>query len=544
MIQDFDALDDCLELEADVCIIGIGVAGLTIAREFLGTGTRVVIVESGGWTVEDRTSELNQGDISGLPFTGLRDGRVRAFGGTSNLWGGQCAPLDPIDFEERAWVPFSGWPITVEALHPYYERAKQRLWIPPDEYDNPVWQRFGLEPVALDPGLLHVSHTIFVAQHNLGRRYRSELQSAPNIRVLLHANVMQLQTNPYGTQMQNVQIRSLGGKRGRISARFFVLCAGTIENARLLLLSDQVNPDGLGNIYGNVGRFLQDHPVCRCAEIETHAPRPLQDRFNLLYGRSARTLRHGQGRKYLPKMALSEATQRREQVLNCLGQLEYEYGPGSVMQAMRDLVVAVHMGRRPERLLPTAITIALASPTLARNAFRFAARGLTPAVKPERIYLDAIGEQAPNPDSRITLSRERDGLGLRRARVNWQLKDLDWRTFLVFARSVRAEFARLGLGDVRIAEWLVEGDLSRSHLWDNFHQAGTTRMAESAREGVVDTDCQVFGVDGLYVAGGSVFPTSGAANPVLTITAMSLRLSDHLKSGLRAGQHMVVPVCA
>ncbi len=540
MIEDFDDLDDGGWLEADVCIIGAGVAGLTLACEFQGTATKVIMLESGGWDIEDATSALNEGETAGLAFNGLTNGRARAFGGTSNLWGGQCVPLDPIDFEQRAWVPHSGWPISREALAPYYEKAKQRLWIPPDEYDSSVLERFGIVPISFDRSLLHIEHTIFIAQHNLGRRNRAALQSAENIRVLLHANATDLRTNAYGTQIRSVRIRNMHGKSANVTAQVFVLCAGAIENARILLLSDANNPAGLGNEHDNVGRFFQEHPVCRCAEIETDAPQTLQTHFNLLYGRSARTLRHGQGRKYLPKLALSEAVQRRLLVLNCIGQLDYEYPSGSAMQAVRDLVVALHMGRRPDNLLPTLGRVAMASPLLAKNAFRFLARGLTPAVKPARIFLDAIGEQAPDADSRIALSGTRDTLGLRKVRVNWQLTEREWRTFRVFAQTVGDEFFRLGLGTVKIADWLLDGDFSRANVWDNFHQMGTTRMADIAANGVVDQTCQVFGVDGLYVAGASVFPTSGTANPVLTITTLSLRLAETLKARLRTAPAALV----
>lgn len=157
-------------------------------------------------------------------------------------------------------------------------------------------------------------------------------------------------------------------------------------------------------------------------------------------------------------------------------------------------------------------------------------------MRPARIYLQAIAEQAPDRDSRVTLSDRRDALGLRKAQVRWQLQDLDWRTFHVFGQTVGTEFARLRLGTVKIVDWLADKDLSQFRAWDNFHQAGTTRMASHAASGVVNKDCMIFGVEGLYVAGNSVFPTSGAANPVLTITAMSLRLVDTLKDRLRSRQ--------
>ncbi len=186
-------------------------------------------------------------------------------------------------------------------------------------------------------------HSVFIRQPDLGQRFRAELAAAANVRVLLHANTIRLDTDASGTQIRQVVVRDCTGRDRQIAARRVVLCAGGIENARLLLLSDQPSPDGtgpnghhaqrphangLGNSYDLVGRFLQDHPCGRAAEIVTANPRRLQDHWNMLYGRRAH---------YLPKLALSEAAQRRELVLNCVGRLEYEYEPGSGMQAAREL---------------------------------------------------------------------------------------------------------------------------------------------------------------------------------------------------------------
>jgi choline dehydrogenase-like flavoprotein len=535
MIDDFEAMESGFRLETDICVVGTGAAGLALIQEFAGTRIQIIAVESGGSAPGGPAMELNDGEVAGLPFAGLRDGRARAFGGTSNLWGGQCIQLDPIDFEQRSWVPFSGWPLSRRELIPWYRRAMERLGIVPGEYEGEVWDRFGLDGVALDPALLRMVHTIFIAQHNLGRRCCSELEMAPNVRVLLNASLLDLEMDATDQRVSSARIGSLSGRRGLVSARAFVLCAGTLENARLLLLSGRADSTGIGNQGGNVGRFLQDHPVCRCAEIVTAAPRRLQDHFNLLYSPSARTLRHGKGKKYLPKIALSEDAQRRERSLNCIGQLDYEFSPGSAMHTLKDLVVALHMGRQPERLLATGLNVAAAAPLLARGAWRFAARGLTPATKPAHIYLNVISEQTPNPASRVTLGSRTDAFGLPQACVDWRLEGLDWHTFAVFARTVQAEFGRLGLGSVILSKWVADRDFAGAPVRDLFHPAGTTRMALSPSEGVVDTDCRVFGVEGLYVVGASVFPTSGTANPVLTITALALRLADHLKAGLLAG---------
>jgi len=532
LITEIDHLADGAGLAADLCIVGAGAAGLMIAREFLGTSTQVVLVESGGWTTRDDTQDMYGGEVE-RPFRGLQAGRARVFGGTTTLWGGQCIPLDPIDFEVRPWVEYSGWPITRADLAPYYDRAKQRLNIAPEAFDEPVWQRFGLDPLDLDADRLMAIHGVFIRQPDLGQRFRAELAAAANIRVLLHANTVRLNTDASGTQIRQVVFRDLAGREGQITARRVVLCAGGIENARLLLLSNQASPDGpdaqgphakgLGNSHDLVGRFLQDHPCGRSAEIVTTNPRRLQDHWNMLYGRRAH---------YLPKLALSEAAQRSEQVLNCVGRLEYEYEPGSGMQAVRELFSDLRARRRPPGLRRKLAALGRGSPDLAVTGWRLMAWGLSPATKPRRIYLEAFTEQAPTPDSRVTLGDSRDALGLRRVKVDWRLDASVWKTLRVFTRCVQEEFTRLGLGEVRPADWLAQKEPPASVLIDSYHPAGTTRMAQRPEEGVVDTDCQVFGVHGLYIAGSSVFPTSGAANPTLTLIAMALRLAERLRDEL------------
>ncbi|MFC0406618.1 FAD-dependent oxidoreductase [Roseomonas elaeocarpi] len=521
MITDIEQLPDHAVLQADICIVGAGAAGLLIAREFLGTATQVILLESGGLGAEDATQALSAGEVSEGAFRGLQAGRSRVLGGTTTLWGGQCIPLDPIDLAERPWVPFSGWPIGPDELAPFYERAKQHLRIEQDEYDQPVWERFGLGSLVLDRAKLQAVHGVFIRQPDLGRRFREEIRAADNVRVLLHANVRSIETDASGVQVSRVAFCSLGGRRGSVAARRVVLCAGAIENARLLLLSDSKHPNGLGNDRDLVGRFLQDHPCGRTATIETTDPRRLQDRFNLLYGKRA---------NYLPKLALSEAVQREQKVLNCVARLEYEYEADSGMQAVRDLMEAARGRRWPKGLGGTLARLGRGSPALAGDAWRVLAKGLSPAPRPRRIHLEVFSEQTPQPDSRVVLGRGTDALGLRKVLVDWRLDDLTWRTFGVFSRTVRDEFARLGLGEVRLLDWLDAEVPPRSAVVDSYHPAGTTRMARHAAGGVVDINSQVFGVQGLYVTGSSVFPTSGAANPTFTIAAMALRLAARLKS--------------
>jgi choline dehydrogenase-like flavoprotein len=140
-------------------------------------------------------------------------------------------------------------------------------------------------------------------------------------------------------------------------------------------------------------------------------------------------------------------------------------------------------------------------------------------------------EQVPDPQSRITLSVDRDALGLQKVRADWRLGEAVRQTSATFTRLLAAEFARLGIGRCQLRPWLQDTSIPVStYMPDYMHYIGTTRMAEDPREGVVDANCAVHGMHNLYAAGSSVFSTAGHAHPTFSIVALALRLADHLKS--------------
>ena len=520
MIDDLGAYGPGTELEADLCVVGAGAAGLAIAREFLGSSTRVLVVESGGMTGEPETDRLKAGEAEGLGAEALVEGRGRAFGGTTSLWAGQCIPLDEIDFEQRDWVPHSGWPIAASDLSPYYERAAELLGVPDETYDDALWGRWRASPPALDSDRLRHTYTAWSPHPDLGRALRSEFRRAPNVRVLLHANATAIQTNPERTAFDHLAVSHLGGTHARIRARACVLCGGGIENARLLLMSGDPEAGGLANAHGNVGRYFQDHANVRCAVVRPADPRPLQEAYSLLYRRR---------RRYLPKLALAVAVQRAERVLNCGANLEYEFADEG-LNALRRVYRRFRSAGGSTWLGPDLRLVARALPAAAYAAYRRYALGRSIVAPPTAIWLQAHCEQAPTADSRVRLSRERDALGCNVARVEWRLGELERRTAETMAKTVDDEFRRLGLATAELPGWLVDpGGAWTEHAGDSYHHIGTTRMADDPAQGVVDRDCAVHGLAGVYASGGSVFPTSGFANPTLTIVALSLRLADHLR---------------
>ena len=525
MIDDLRTLEDGVEFEADVCLVGAGAAGITLAVELGERNLSVVLLESGGIQPEKADQELNDGEVVGLLYSGLTNGRARALGGSTKLWLGQCIRLDSIDFEKRPWVRNSGWPIRAADLDPWYNQAEEMLSIGGESYDEDVYEKIGTSAPVWNSDNLRTHFTIYSPRLDLGSLYGSRLGRSNQVQVLLHANVTEIETNESGRVAHAARVRTTIGNCARVRASAFVLCGGGIENARLLLLSNRVKPQGLGNDNDLVGRFLQDHPNGLTATLETADARTLSELFALQYRGPLR---------YFPKFPLGFAIQRKAQALNCTSHLVFEYPEESGIAALKEIYRAIRRRRLCPQFLRQLMRIALNFPEVARAILHRYLHGKSPLGTPRRIRLQCYTEQEPDPDSRVTLSTNRDPLGLFRCQVDWRLNHSERHTLQVMTRAMGAELRRLGLAQLQPEPWLSEpeGDWKRE-LHDAFHHIGTTRMSDSSETGVVDRNCEVFGVRHLFVAGSSVFPTAGYANPTLTIVAMSMRLADYLRTELR-----------
>jgi choline dehydrogenase-like flavoprotein len=355
----------------------------------------------------------------------------------------------------------------------------------------------------------------------------------PNIRVLVHATVVHLNTNAAGDHIDSVEISDPEGRRTIVTSRAVVLCAGGIENARILLYSNRVIPIGVGNVHDLVGRFLMDHP--RDLNMAITIDPKEWDKIRDLFG--PYMFDNGGGpREFLGGFGLSPEIQRRERLLNCAAWPVEEVSDDDPTRAAARLV----KGNRANLLRDLAL---VATDTgLVLRAIR--SRLLTQ--QPVRRKCRKAGfliasEQCPNPDSRVTLSERRDRLGLPIARTDWRISHQDRQSQAVLAKTIEKEFQRLGLPRTHLADWVSGGRLEAGVLSDGCHPTGTTRMASDPRCGVVDADCRVHGVDGLYIAGSSVFPTAGHANPTLMIIAMAARLAEHLKARLSKSPSAQLP---
>jgi choline dehydrogenase-like flavoprotein len=423
-------------------------------------------------------------------------------------------------------VPHSGWPITRDQLSPYYERARELLAVPAYSFSDDVWRVIGTRALPVDPQLLlHAVIAFSPRPHRFpAGMLRRDLERSQMIRILLHATATELRLDPSRAAVDKLEVKTPTGSRATVRAKTFLLCGGGIENARLLLASRRDHPEGVGNRNDVVGRYYQDHPVGTLAALSTNHPQLIQEAYGVFYrGR----LRHN------PRIRLSPELQRREGVLNCAASVVSAIGSDSGEEALLRLFHALRGRRLPSGAGRDVARFLRDAPSTARFVGRYL-RGKPSVTMPTGISLLSMAEQQPNPDSRMTLADSDDALGVPRVRLDWRLTDLDRRTLEVMARTVRAEFERLGVAQVEVAPWLMnEREPWTGHIAGPFHPTGTTRMATDPARGVVDATCRVHGVGNLYIAGSSVFPTSGYANPTFTIIALAIRLADQLKTGLK-----------
>lgn len=550
-------------LRTGVCIIGAGAAGITLARRLEAARVDTILLEGGGMQLEAASQELCAGENTGLPYFPLQTSRLRYLGGTTNHWGGVCRPLAAEDFEPVPGIPLTGWPIGRAALDPYYSEAALICGLRNTDFDREEWIRDGRFPVlALDEARIRsrVVQRVSSSRRSFGARYQDELSAARHVETLLHANAVDIITDPAGKTVTAVEVATVEGNRFQVAADTVVLAAGGLENPRLLLASRHQHPRGLGNQHDVVGRYFLEHPRFRAgvlvpADPEVHVgfyePHRVADTTlrGYLALPPARRLAEGLvdvqirlGTRYDEpfEQALSSVAVNSLRALpdavddRDLGQLRRH-----LVRVLEDLSTwerfSVTGGPLPIPHPDVAAAVATATPVQRRQLLpgllgqlpTFAYQKLTGLGPVDSIDLVARIDQAPNRDSRLTLGRERDALGLPRAQLHWSLSRTDRDAVLRTLELLGAETARSGVGRVRV---LLDGDGQwPDDLEGGWHLMGTTRMSQDPRTGVVDRDGKVHGVSNLYIAGSSIFPTGGSGTPTLTIVALALRLAAHLE---------------
>jgi choline dehydrogenase-like flavoprotein len=502
--RDARKLPDGTKIETDLCIIGAGAAGLVLAKQFAGTGLRICILEAGGLSVDPDVDALGFIEDAGREYI-PNPKRLRYFGGTTNHWGGQCVPLDPADFEKRDWIAHSGWPYDYKTLEPYYRAAHAEMGLGEFSYDGYAMAgELGMDCFPFDPGLIKT----VVARYKrvrFGLDYGDELDSAANVDVILYADVSSIgMADSTSETVEKAEVRSLAGNAFTVNSKFFVLSCGGIENARLLLMSNRQRPAGIGNHSDAVGRYFMDHIFFRSGYIAANT----NDTALRFY------LDEHPYKDINVRGHLAVPAAKARELGTSMFRTEIE--PVSLMYEAARRVRAGNVSARDIASLLTN-PVGLGQSVVCRDASPFTAYRIA-----------NYFEQTPNPDSRVTLSNDRDALGRPLSKLSWQVSSTDHESIVRIHKVLAQEVGRSGFGRMRV-EIDEEPDILLPGCGGGAHHMGTTRMTENPREGVCDGDAKVHYTNNLYIAGSSLFPNAGWVNPTLTIVAVTLKLAAHLK---------------
>ena len=524
MIIDGDLLDNGTIIDTQVCIVGGGGAGITLALELQKRLSDVVLLESGGEQYTPEAQQLYEAAKKADDYPDPSFSRLRFLGGATNHWANNTSPLDPIDFERRDWVPHSGWPITYQDLDDYYRRAGSYCGVGEDGYDTDYWVRqLGMQDVVakstmFETGMAKASSPPV----RFYTEFKQGLKDSASIRVYMHANFVDTSVNEDGV-VTEVIFKSLRdpGKTHKVRARTVVFCMGGLENARMLLHINRNHSGAIGNSGDNIGRYFMDHPLPRAAVF--HAKdKNLYDLY--------------QGYNFPNRMVLGFFKIPREQLIsNQLNNLRMPLSPAS-NYLLSDGISSYHLLtaslERGELIDNFGMHVAnifsdadMVGEAISRRVFdkKIFAR----AQEFGGFNIPMTMEQTPDRDNRVELSDVTDRFGIPQIALSWRVtqddKDRLWRSLEFVARGVGAA----SLGRLRLLRER-EDRMWASQLGFGHHHMGTTRMAETASAGVVDRNHKVFGSKNLYMAGSSVFSTGGHVPPTLTIVALSIRLAEHL----------------
>lgn len=500
----------------DICIVGAGAAGIVLALELIRLGKRVVLLEGGGPDIEPDSQDLYRSEVTTAhEHRGIHTGRFRVHGGTTRKWGGQILELDDLDFDRRDWIPGSGWPISREELKPFYERALVLEGLSGVIRDDAeVWQSIFMDPPDLPRMKPYFSR--WCPEPDFSRLHRAQLEG-PEIPVWLHANAVGIVERE--GKVDAVRCRTLGGSEAFFHADEFVFCLGAIESVRFFLqpLEGQLP----WNTSGLLGKHFQDHIDCNAAGVDVLDRRSFHQIFDNVYLR---------GYKYHSKMRLGPLTQQQLGTLNVAATMYFVSTVDDILDRTKSTAKKLLRGRMGEVNARDVLGIVANLPLLTRQTFRYSTAHRAYNPPSAEVWLRVHCEQEPTSKSSLTLTEERDALGMLRTRLDWRISDRERASIREFV--VQADNALSGIASLRPDPDLMNGDPAFADRCDDSnHHMGGMRLGASPNQGVVDLDLRLHGTKNCYVCSGAVFPTSGFSNPTHTVLALAIRLAQHLTRG-------------
>lgn len=472
MLHDLNAGPSAERSRYDVCIIGAGPAGITLALALARKNKRVALCEAGAFELTQLSQDCYRGTEVGDPYLELDAIRLRYFGGTSGHWTGYCRNLDEIDFLRKDRISTTAhWPIEKKDLDPYLLDACNVVDVKPAAPSRVL---------APDLGVQEDFFSFSRPPTRFGDKYKKAIVASKTITLFVNANLTGVTAKD--GRVSACVFQSYTGKSQSIAADKYVFAMGGIENSRQLLWHASRSPGNICSPQAPLGRYWMDHP-------------------HFTIGGALVNFKVTDRRRFF---GLTPQKQMQLGVLNCGLRLE-PLNPDQTQRMIKDLVCV--------------------APALGEWAAGLAHRNVTCGVR-----MRAAWEQNPAYDNRVALSAtKKDRFGIPSPVLYWRKGPLDLKTLRSTALQFNEYLVTRKLGRVRLADWVLGRAPYPPH--DEIggpHLMGGTRMSDSARDGVVDSNCQVFGSKNLYMAGSSVFPSAGHSNPTLTILQLALRLADHM----------------
>ena len=548
MQTDVDSLENDTLIELDICIIGAGPAGLILAHAFIGTNFTVSLLESGGLSKNSKIQKLSEGTLSGDLSEPIDQTHIRQVGGTANHWiikmadkryGYRYAPFDAIDFEKREGLPYSGWPIQKTDLDTYYAEVVAKCEIGPYQFNSQSWTNSSTDTLKLDPEKIISDVFMFGPTKKFTQDFPSDISKSSNINLFTNATVVELLTSKCGSLTEVAIIKTFTGKTIRFRAKQFILATNALQTPRLLLNSRKTHSQGIGNQHDNVGRYYMDHSLVSSGNFYLFDAKKINE-FGFY------DMRLIAGTSVLGKLKLSKEIMKKQQLRNMTATLfpMPTFNDVEALSSVKNIATAIANRQLPAELKKNILAIYKGKSHVLRVLYEklrydtpimpgFGRGGWSKLTnneqKYQRLELLSFVEQSPNPDNRVTLINEIDELGCKKINLHFKWDEGDIASIRKAQKIFADSLNQTGLGHFELPE---DFSIHPNRLAGLHHMMGTCRMSESAKDGVVDKNCKVFGMQNLYIAGSAVFATGSYANPTLTNLALSVRIADIVKKEL------------
>ena len=468
MIVKLEELDANQLLECNVCIVGAGPAGITLAKELGNYGVKVILCEAGELDYSEQSQDCYQGKVIGDTYFPLDISRLRYFGGSSNHWGGWCRYFEKIDFKRNYLNKDLEWPINKKDLNYYFSESCNILGIK-ENFDEKKYDSSGIRKISFNMSEVYFKD-----------KYLEYFKNSKNIKVILNANLIDVKTE--NKKIKNLYFKSYKGKNINIKSDINIFSMGGIENSRILLWFYEKYKENFCSNKIPIGKYWMEHPHFTLGEA--------------LVKKEILDANH---------FSLTDDVQIQEKILGCsLTIQKMNYSPTDKLAA--DLLcVAPKIGKKMMELINKKLACG--------------------------VYITSAWEQEPVETNKITLSKtEKDKFGIPRPVLNWKKNELDKKTILKTGHIFNKWVKDNDLGRIKFSKWFANNEnYPEDDMIGGHHHMGGTRMGTDILTSVVDKNCKLHGNDNLYIAGSSIFRTGGYNNPTLPIVQLSLRLADHLK---------------